>query len=201
VLREDELPIRDDVEDAVVAPDQLRLDPEVFRESGRQTGGPRVIVSTHAVGDGDLHDPRMRNRARGRQRDPVAPCGSGFGLFGEGQPAVAAGLRSARERRTAGGTGVAGLGGGLVVGGQGGEAAAQDPLLDLAGSIQILGSDVHVEGGVLAVAAPADVDATRAAVAHGDEVDSRLAQGLEQGRRLGGVATGQEAEAVEGIRR
>jgi hypothetical protein len=40
VLREDQLVIHDDVEDASVAPDQARLDSQLPLDLGRQTGGP-----------------------------------------------------------------------------------------------------------------------------------------------------------------
>src|SRR5262245_54226006 len=55
VLREDELPIRDDVEDAVVALDQPGLDSQLTSQRGPQTGGARKIVSARAVGDRDVH--------------------------------------------------------------------------------------------------------------------------------------------------
>jgi hypothetical protein len=41
LLREDQLVIHDDVEDATVAPDQNRLDSQLALDLGRQTGGPR----------------------------------------------------------------------------------------------------------------------------------------------------------------
>jgi hypothetical protein len=55
VLGEDPLPVRHDVEDAVVALDELRLDAEFLLDRGRQTGGPGQVVSAYAVGDRDLH--------------------------------------------------------------------------------------------------------------------------------------------------
>ena len=35
--------------------DQLRLDSDFLLDEGRQTGGPRTVVSNHAVLDRDLH--------------------------------------------------------------------------------------------------------------------------------------------------
>jgi hypothetical protein len=55
VLGEDELAVGDDVEDAVIALEELRLDAERLPDVGRQTGGPRQIVSAYAVLDGDVH--------------------------------------------------------------------------------------------------------------------------------------------------
>jgi hypothetical protein len=55
VLRVDELAVRDHVEDAVVAFDELGLDASVVLDSGRQPGGLGEIVSANAVRDGNLH--------------------------------------------------------------------------------------------------------------------------------------------------
>jgi hypothetical protein len=55
VLRVDQLAIHDDVEDAIIAPDEFRLDAPGFLDFGHQPGGLREIVSSHTVGDGDLH--------------------------------------------------------------------------------------------------------------------------------------------------
>jgi hypothetical protein len=55
VLREDQLAVEDDVEDAAVAANQLGDDAGLPFDLGRQTGGPGEIVSTSAVGEGDLH--------------------------------------------------------------------------------------------------------------------------------------------------
>jgi len=55
VLREHQVSIRDDVEHAVVTLDQPGLDPEVVGKPGPQTGGPRKVVSTHAIRDRDIH--------------------------------------------------------------------------------------------------------------------------------------------------
>lgn len=51
VLRKDELSIHDDIKDAIVALDQLRLNAELIRDFGRQTGGLREIVSGYAIGN------------------------------------------------------------------------------------------------------------------------------------------------------
>lgn len=55
VLAEDPRAVDDDVEDAVAAPYQLGLHPELLLDRGRQTGGLRQVVSTPAVVNGDLH--------------------------------------------------------------------------------------------------------------------------------------------------
>jgi len=51
MLGEDELPVHDNIKDPVAALDQLRLDAELFRDFGRQTGGLREIVSGYAIGN------------------------------------------------------------------------------------------------------------------------------------------------------
>jgi hypothetical protein len=51
----DERPVDHDVEDAAGALRELRLDPERLFQLGRQTGGPRLVVSDDAVGDLDVH--------------------------------------------------------------------------------------------------------------------------------------------------
>jgi hypothetical protein len=55
VLREDQLAVYDHIEDAVIAPDELRFDAPGLLDLGRQPGGLREIVSSPTVGDGDLH--------------------------------------------------------------------------------------------------------------------------------------------------
>jgi hypothetical protein len=55
VLREDPLPVHDDVEDAVVTADERGGHAGRLLDLGRQTGGPGQVVSTTAVGDLDLH--------------------------------------------------------------------------------------------------------------------------------------------------
>ena len=55
MLGEDQSAISDDIEDAVNASDEFGLYPELRGDLGRQTGGPRQIVSTYAVGYGDAH--------------------------------------------------------------------------------------------------------------------------------------------------
>src|SRR5579871_1202003 len=62
VLREDHLPVDDDVEDAVLPLDQLRIDPRSLLDRGRQTGGLGRVVSNDAVRDLD----RVRLRLHGR---------------------------------------------------------------------------------------------------------------------------------------
>ena len=61
VLREDLLSVDLDVEDAALAGDDLGLQPELALNRGRQTGGLWPIVSTNAIGDGDVHTVTMIN--------------------------------------------------------------------------------------------------------------------------------------------
>ena len=53
---EEELAVGDDVELATRALDHFRVNAERLRDSGRQTGGLRQVVSHLAVADRDLHD-------------------------------------------------------------------------------------------------------------------------------------------------
>jgi hypothetical protein len=55
VLGEERLAVNDHVEDAVISLDQGRGIPRFLLDLGRQTGGPRKIVSLAAVRDFDLH--------------------------------------------------------------------------------------------------------------------------------------------------
>jgi hypothetical protein len=55
VLREDLPAVDDDVEDAAAPLDELGRDARLLLDRGRQTGGLRLVVSLHAVGDRDLH--------------------------------------------------------------------------------------------------------------------------------------------------
>jgi len=55
MLREDRHAVDDDVEDTAASTDQLRVEPERFADFGRQTGGPRKVVSNSAVMDLNLH--------------------------------------------------------------------------------------------------------------------------------------------------
>jgi len=56
VFGEDRLAVDDNVEDAVLAADQLGLDSELLGNLCRQTGGSGPVVSGRAVADLDLHD-------------------------------------------------------------------------------------------------------------------------------------------------
>src|SRR5687768_14739725 len=51
----DQRAVRGDIEYAAAALDQLGLRAELLRDLGRQTGGPRQVVSALAVLDGDAH--------------------------------------------------------------------------------------------------------------------------------------------------
>jgi len=55
MLREDRDAIDDHIEDTPASTDQLRVESERLADFGRQTGGPRKVVSNSAVVDLDLH--------------------------------------------------------------------------------------------------------------------------------------------------
>src|SRR6187455_3044742 len=55
VFRVDEDTVSLDIEYATAALDELRLHAKLARNVGRQTGGPRQIVSLHTVLDGNVH--------------------------------------------------------------------------------------------------------------------------------------------------
>ena len=59
MLREQQLTIDSDVEDAAAAGFQLGVDPEGLLQFGRQTGGCGLVVSDRAVLDVDLHAPTL----------------------------------------------------------------------------------------------------------------------------------------------
>ena len=61
VLGVDLLPVDDDVEDAAAPLDELRIDADLFLDSGRQTGGLGEVASLHAVLDEDLHGCLLRS--------------------------------------------------------------------------------------------------------------------------------------------
>lgn len=61
MLRIDQRAVGRDVEYAGASPDELRLDAELTRNFGRQTGGPGQIVSLAAVLDADAHTRAPRN--------------------------------------------------------------------------------------------------------------------------------------------
>ena len=56
VLRVDQRAVNVDVEDPTRAGDQERFAAERIFKLGRQTDGVGLVVSLHAVGDGDIHD-------------------------------------------------------------------------------------------------------------------------------------------------
>lgn len=58
VLREHELAVGRDVEDAATSLHELGLDAQSLPDLGRQTDGAWQVVSGHAVGDGDFHAER-----------------------------------------------------------------------------------------------------------------------------------------------
>jgi len=55
MLREDEVSICDNVENAVVTLDQSGFDSQLSRQLGPQTGGARKVVSAHAICNRDVH--------------------------------------------------------------------------------------------------------------------------------------------------
>jgi hypothetical protein len=55
VLAECRHAVDHDVKHTAGALDQCGIGAESLLQVGRQTGGPRVVVSNHAVGDGDIH--------------------------------------------------------------------------------------------------------------------------------------------------
>jgi ABC-type cobalamin transport system ATPase subunit len=61
MLRIDERAVGTDVEYPGASLDELRLDAELTRNIGRQTGGPWQIVSLAAVPDADAHIRAPRN--------------------------------------------------------------------------------------------------------------------------------------------
>ncbi len=58
VLAVDEPAVRLDVKDAAGTLDELGVEVVLALDGGRQTGGPGVVVSLHAVRDADLHGGR-----------------------------------------------------------------------------------------------------------------------------------------------
>jgi ABC-type phosphate/phosphonate transport system ATPase subunit len=58
VLAVDEPAVRLDVENAAGTLDELRVEAVFALDGGRQTGGPGVVVSLHAIRDADLHGGR-----------------------------------------------------------------------------------------------------------------------------------------------
>ena len=55
ILGKDHGAVDHDVEDSVAALDELGFDAERALDIGRQTGGPWQVLSTTAIGDGNLH--------------------------------------------------------------------------------------------------------------------------------------------------
>ena len=107
VLREDFLSVDDDVEHAAVARDDLGLQPELTLNRGRQTGGLWLVVSTDAIGDGDVHTVTMINPrflagtwrvARADEDDLVVEMS--VALYGDA--AAAMGITPSRVRATLG---------------------------------------------------------------------------------------------------
>jgi hypothetical protein len=55
MLGEEQISIHHDIEHAPVASNQSGFDAELSLDLGRQTGGPRVVVSNSAVCNRDVH--------------------------------------------------------------------------------------------------------------------------------------------------
>jgi len=55
LLGENHVPTHSDVEDPMIALDQLRYYANLTLQSGRQPGGPVIVVSRHTIGDGYRH--------------------------------------------------------------------------------------------------------------------------------------------------
>lgn len=56
VLRVDQIPVDDDIENSSSAFNQFRFDTLCFTNRIRQTDGIRCVVSLDAIGDGYLHE-------------------------------------------------------------------------------------------------------------------------------------------------
>jgi hypothetical protein len=60
LFREDRASVGLDIEDAAATRDELRLDPELLLDRGRETRGPRLVASLNAVRDPDArHDENL----------------------------------------------------------------------------------------------------------------------------------------------
>ena len=71
MLRENEVAVDDDIEDASATDDQIRGRAEIRFELGRQTDGFRLVVSSAAISDRDLHaDSNCRNASIVAARRP-----------------------------------------------------------------------------------------------------------------------------------
>lgn len=73
VLRVHHLAVGFDVEDAAATRNELGLDAKLLLYVGRQTGGPRRVVSDLAIGDADLHGCKVRHATTCDQGGPVDP--------------------------------------------------------------------------------------------------------------------------------
>lgn len=73
VLGEHARTVDEHIEDAAAAFDQVARYTHCLLDLGRQTGGPRKVVSTDAVMDLDLHDGTSRRSAcQGSEASPAA---------------------------------------------------------------------------------------------------------------------------------
>ncbi len=73
---EDHRSVSNDIEDSLTAFDELGLDAERALDVGRQTGGSRQVLSTTAIGDGDLHA-RALGHGRIHEREAIMILPSG----------------------------------------------------------------------------------------------------------------------------
>lgn len=58
MLREHELAVGDDIENAAMAFHEFDVEAELVADFGRQTGGLRQVASSDAIGDRNLHGSR-----------------------------------------------------------------------------------------------------------------------------------------------
>jgi hypothetical protein len=73
VLRKEELAVHGHVENAASAVDEDGIDSEFLLDGGRETRSPWLIVSNHAILDGDVHRKRTWTRGRGNATPSRAP--------------------------------------------------------------------------------------------------------------------------------
>jgi len=74
LLREDELAVQLDLEDAAAALDQRGASSELLLQLVRQTGGAGQIVSSHAILDGDVFGHRRLLPLPESMSDPQREC-------------------------------------------------------------------------------------------------------------------------------
>ena len=105
VLREDRLALDHDVEHAALAGDNLGVHSELTLDRRRQTGGVWAVVSTNAIGDGDVHTETMINLRHlagtwrpARPDEDEAIVSLSLALYGDAAEAI--GVSAAQVRAT-----------------------------------------------------------------------------------------------------